>query len=121
MVQTSVTACECPQGCPTQFCTFLHHFWTIWSGYEIMVLLDVLLLYCCWWHLVRGLGLGYSQSLVEVPTLNLEFWLFTHNSLVFNNSHWYQYQAIGNLHVDYVGTWRCVWDSQTQNKHFIPL
>ena len=24
MVQTSVTACECPQGCPTRFCTFLH-------------------------------------------------------------------------------------------------
>ena len=71
MVLMSVTACECPQGCPTRFCTFLHVsacFCTIWIGYEMMVLLDVLLLYCCWWHLVRGLGLGYSQSLLEVPT-----------------------------------------------------
>ena len=24
MVQTSVTACECLQGCPTHFCMFLH-------------------------------------------------------------------------------------------------
>ena len=31
MVQTSVTACECPQGCPTHFCMFLDHLEWIWD------------------------------------------------------------------------------------------
>ena len=69
----------------------------------MMVLLDVLLYCCC-----IAAGGTWSEDLVwgthspwlKSPPLNLEFWLFTHNSLVFNNSHWYQYQPIGNLHVD---------------------
>ena len=69
-------------------------------------------MYCCCiaaggtWS--KDLVWGTHSSWLKFPPLNLEFWLFTHNSLVFNNSHWYQYQAIGNLLVDSrdnVGGW----------------
>ena len=113
-----------PRGVPhvsARFCTFLHvsapfgvdmRWWYGW-------------MYCC----CIAAGGTWSKNLIwgthspwwKFPPLNLEFWLFTHNSLVFNNSHWYQYQAIGNLHEDSVGTWGCVWDSQTRNKCFLPL
>ena len=69
-------------------------------------------MYCCCiaasgtWS--EDLVWGTHSPWLKSPPLKLEFWLFTHNSLVFINSHWYQYQAIRNLHVDFrdnVGGW----------------
>ena len=79
-------------------------------------------MYCC----CIAAGDTWSEDLVwgthspwlKSPPLNLEFWLFIHNSLVFINSHWYQYQPIGKLHVDSRGL--CGWLG-IQNKRFLQL